>query len=100
MEKFIPYRPLAFEWRQLFVSLPPFSSLCAVACSQVLLLTAVWLWAGDFTSLCSSFLICKLGVLMPPLRVAGFVEDKLCECVCIDPWSQRLGLSLPLCEPR
>ena len=49
MEKFIPCRPLAFEWRQLFLSLP-FSSLCAVACSQVLLLSTVWLWAGDFIS--------------------------------------------------
>lgn len=33
-------------------------------------------------------------MLMPPLGAAGFVEDKVGECVCIAPWSQRLGLSL------
>ena len=58
------------------------ASLCCVAVGR-------WLHL-----LCSGFLAWKLRVLMPPLGAAGFVEDKVGECVCIAPWSQRLGLSL------
>lgn len=63
-----------------FLSLP-FSFRDAVACSQVLLLSAVWLWAGDFIS-CARFPRLETESANASLG-AGLVEDKVGECVCI-----------------
>lgn len=43
--------------------------------SQVLHLTAAWLWARCSSTLCLSILICKMGiVIFPPHRVAGRIR--------------------------